>query len=37
MKKKGFTTDGLMQIMLWVIFLTIAGAGVYFLIKKLTG
>jgi len=37
MDRKGFTTDGLMQIMLWIIFLVIAGAGVYFLIKKLTG
>ena len=31
------TGEGIGKIILWVVFLVLAGIGVYFLIKRLTG
>jgi len=37
MDKKGQTDEALQNFLLWMIFILIAGAAVYFLVKKLTG
>ena len=35
MNSKGIVGDVLKDIVLWIIFLVLAGAGVYFLLKQL--
>ena len=35
--KKGAVEEGFTNILLWIIFLIIAGAAVWFIIKKLSG
>lgn len=37
MNKKGIEAEGVTDILIWVIFLIIAGAVVYVLVKRLTG
>ncbi len=34
MKKKGLVGEGITDILIWIIFLIIAGAAVYLLIKR---
>lgn len=36
MKKKGLTGDAIVDTVIWIVFLAVAGAAVYFLIKRLS-
>jgi len=35
--KRGITGEALTEILLWVVFILLAGGGIYFLIKYLSG
>lgn len=36
-KKGAVEAEGLIKILLWIVFLILAGAAVYLLVKKLSG
>ncbi len=35
-EKKGVMQEGLMNLLLWIVFIIIAGAAVYFIVQRLS-
>lgn len=35
--KRGLVGEGITEVLLWVVFLILAGIGVWFLVRQLTG
>jgi len=35
--KRGLVGEGITEVLLWVVFLVLAGIGVWFLVRQLTG